>query len=177
MFPDRRRERGVTAIEYGILAALIAVVIITVVGYTGGALSNTFNRISHITAGLIPDANGCADGAYVGDYSEYRWWKTSYFTDGEMTEGLDGTKVWVGYSATNNGHIIGFTTPDEEIFVTWIVNTTKHTPMFTAWWGQPDWTDLGLPVGSTLLRGYTSHSGAADAVVWSNPCTGINEHL
>lgn len=39
-------EEGVTAIEYGLIAALIAVVIITAVTLVGTRLSCTFNRIA-----------------------------------------------------------------------------------------------------------------------------------
>lgn len=38
-------ESGATAIEYGLIAALIAVVIITGVGALGGALNTKFNDI------------------------------------------------------------------------------------------------------------------------------------
>ena len=38
-------EDGVTAIEYGLIAALIAVVIITAVTLVGDSLQNTFNYI------------------------------------------------------------------------------------------------------------------------------------
>ncbi|HKJ34305.1 MAG TPA: Flp family type IVb pilin [Balneolales bacterium] len=38
-------EDGVTAIEYGLIAALIAVVIITAVTLVGNSLSNTFSYI------------------------------------------------------------------------------------------------------------------------------------
>jgi pilus assembly protein Flp/PilA len=41
-----RDESGATAIEYGLIAALIAVVIITAVTAVGTALSSTFNTIS-----------------------------------------------------------------------------------------------------------------------------------
>lgn len=41
----RRNEEGATAIEYGLIAALIAVVIITGVGALGGALNTKFNDI------------------------------------------------------------------------------------------------------------------------------------
>ncbi|MGO4376895.1 Flp family type IVb pilin [Pseudoduganella sp. RAF53_2] len=40
-----RDEEGVTAIEYGLIAALIAVVIITAVKYVGTQLKATFNFI------------------------------------------------------------------------------------------------------------------------------------
>jgi len=41
-----RNDEGATAIEYGLIAALIAVVIITAVTAVGTALSTTFNSIS-----------------------------------------------------------------------------------------------------------------------------------
>jgi pilus assembly protein Flp/PilA len=39
-------EEGATAVEYGLLAALIAVVIIGAVTLVGGNLTNTFNSIA-----------------------------------------------------------------------------------------------------------------------------------
>lgn len=39
-------ERGVTALEYGLIAALIAVVIIGAVGAVGDGLAATFDRIA-----------------------------------------------------------------------------------------------------------------------------------
>ena len=44
-------ESGATAIEYGLIAALIAVVIITAVGALGDSLSGTFGRISAALTG------------------------------------------------------------------------------------------------------------------------------
>jgi pilus assembly protein Flp/PilA len=41
-----RDESGATAIEYGLIAALIAVVIITAVTAVGTGLTTTFNSIS-----------------------------------------------------------------------------------------------------------------------------------
>lgn len=41
-----RDDLGATAIEYGLIAALIAVVIITAVTAVGTQLSTTFNNIS-----------------------------------------------------------------------------------------------------------------------------------
>ena len=41
-----KSDEGVTAIEYGLIAALIAVVIIGAVTLVGGELSTTFNTIS-----------------------------------------------------------------------------------------------------------------------------------
>ena len=41
-----RQDEGVTAIEYGLIAALIAVVIITAVALVGTNLTTTFNKIA-----------------------------------------------------------------------------------------------------------------------------------
>ena len=41
-----REEDGVTAIEYGLIAALIAVFIITAVGLVGGGLDNIFRAVA-----------------------------------------------------------------------------------------------------------------------------------
>ena len=41
-----RDESGATAIEYGLIAALIAVVIITAIKAVGTKLSTTFNSVS-----------------------------------------------------------------------------------------------------------------------------------
>jgi pilus assembly protein Flp/PilA len=41
------KEEGVTAIEYGLIAALIAVVIIAAVGLVGQGVNNTFTAISN----------------------------------------------------------------------------------------------------------------------------------
>jgi pilus assembly protein Flp/PilA len=42
----RRDASGATAIEYGLIAAGIAVVIIGAIALAGGALTNTFNSIA-----------------------------------------------------------------------------------------------------------------------------------
>ena len=45
-----RKEEGVTAIEYGLIASLIAVVIIAALILLGGNLSGIFNTIAgHLT--------------------------------------------------------------------------------------------------------------------------------
>jgi pilus assembly protein Flp/PilA len=49
-----RDESGATAIEYGLIAALISVVIITAVTLVGTQLSTTFNTIQ----GKLSTANG-----------------------------------------------------------------------------------------------------------------------
>jgi len=42
----RREEKGATAVEYGIMVALIAVAIIVAVSFLSGGLSKTFNEVS-----------------------------------------------------------------------------------------------------------------------------------
>jgi pilus assembly protein Flp/PilA len=42
-----KNEEGATAIEYGLIAALIAVALIVAMGSLGGNLSNTFNNVSN----------------------------------------------------------------------------------------------------------------------------------
>ncbi|WP_022678625.1 Flp family type IVb pilin [Novosphingobium sp. B-7] len=46
---------GATAIEYGLIAALIAVAAITAMGALGNSLGNTFNLVSN-------DMNNASDG-------------------------------------------------------------------------------------------------------------------
>ena len=41
-----RDESGATAIEYGLIAALVSVVIITALGLVGTNLTATFNRVA-----------------------------------------------------------------------------------------------------------------------------------
>jgi pilus assembly protein Flp/PilA len=48
----RRDDKGVTAIEYGLIAALIAVVIIVAVFAVGTGLSQTFDNVAtHVGGG------------------------------------------------------------------------------------------------------------------------------
>jgi pilus assembly protein Flp/PilA len=42
-----KNEEGATAIEYGLIAALIAVAAITAMTSLGGSLSNTFNKVDN----------------------------------------------------------------------------------------------------------------------------------
>ncbi len=42
----RRNEEGVTALEYGLIAALIAVVIIAAVSFLGTSVSKAFNSVA-----------------------------------------------------------------------------------------------------------------------------------
>ena len=51
-----REEDGVTAIEYGLLAALIAVAIITAAGLVGTNLSTLFNGIAGRLGVAVPAA-------------------------------------------------------------------------------------------------------------------------
>ena len=41
-----KNEAGVTAIEYGLIAALIAVAAVTVMSTVGSSLKNTFNNVA-----------------------------------------------------------------------------------------------------------------------------------
>lgn len=47
----RRDEEGATAIEYGLIAALIAVAAITAMSSLGGQLSSTFNKVTTAMSG------------------------------------------------------------------------------------------------------------------------------
>ncbi len=49
-----QEEEGVTAIEYGLIAALIAVVIIAAVGFVGTNLNAVFTYIANKLAGAVP---------------------------------------------------------------------------------------------------------------------------
>ena len=48
-----QEEDGVTAIEYGLIAALIAVVIIAAVTNVGAALKGVFNSVSTALGGAV----------------------------------------------------------------------------------------------------------------------------
>ena len=48
-----RDEAGATAIEYGLIAALIAVAIMTTVGGLGSELNSTFSKTSSSSASVI----------------------------------------------------------------------------------------------------------------------------
>jgi pilus assembly protein Flp/PilA len=51
----RNRDEGVTAIEYGLLAALIAVVIIIAVAAVGTGLNTTFDNVATHVGGTAPE--------------------------------------------------------------------------------------------------------------------------
>jgi pilus assembly protein Flp/PilA len=50
----RKDESGATAIEYGLIAALIAVVLITALGALGTSMNDQFTTISDEIAGAAP---------------------------------------------------------------------------------------------------------------------------
>ena len=52
----RRNEEGATAIEYGLIAALIAVAAITAMSSLGTNLSTTFTKVSSSMTGTPPKA-------------------------------------------------------------------------------------------------------------------------
>jgi pilus assembly protein Flp/PilA len=47
-------ERGATAIEYGLIAALISITIITALGLLGDSLDETFTATATAVAAAIP---------------------------------------------------------------------------------------------------------------------------
>ncbi|MCC2636750.1 MAG: Flp/Fap pilin component [Moraxellaceae bacterium] len=49
-----QREEGVTAIEYALIAALIAVTIVTILGVVGTDLNAVFSAISEALKGAVP---------------------------------------------------------------------------------------------------------------------------
>ena len=49
-----RDESGATAIEYGLIAALIAVAIIAAIGFIGDELENTFNTVGNALSNANP---------------------------------------------------------------------------------------------------------------------------
>ena len=51
-------ESGATAIEYGLIAALIAVVLVTVMTTLGGGLESAFNKINGTLTGAGEGSDG-----------------------------------------------------------------------------------------------------------------------
>ena len=51
---DKKNDRGATAVEYGLMVALIAVVIIAAVTLLGGQLVTLFNEIVVGLGGTVP---------------------------------------------------------------------------------------------------------------------------
>lgn len=69
----KRDETGATAVEYGIMVALIAVVIIVAVSLLGGNLVETFNSTACSVKGGVWTASAAASGstpAVVGSCSK-----------------------------------------------------------------------------------------------------------
>jgi pilus assembly protein Flp/PilA len=60
-----RDQRGATAVEYGIMVSLIAVVIIVAVTLLGGTLTDTFTQVQCSVSGgtFTPAAAGAAGSA------------------------------------------------------------------------------------------------------------------
>ncbi|MFC7849265.1 Flp family type IVb pilin [Arthrobacter sp. NPDC057388] len=59
----RHNEKGATAVEYGIMVALIAVVIIVAVTLLGGNLKTTFEGVAcSVKGGTMGAATTAADG-------------------------------------------------------------------------------------------------------------------
>ncbi len=54
----RKNEDGATAIEYGLIAALIAVVIITATTLLGGNIATKFNDIAVAIGAAAPQGGG-----------------------------------------------------------------------------------------------------------------------
>ena len=58
----RRNEEGATAIEYGLIAALIAVAAMTAMGALGNELNSTFGKVSS----TMQEANNSGAGTDAG---------------------------------------------------------------------------------------------------------------
>ncbi|GAA4026483.1 hypothetical protein GCM10023063_04160 [Arthrobacter methylotrophus] len=58
----RRDEKGATAVEYGIMVALIAVVIIVAVTALGGTVKDTFTQVQCSVSGKTTYAAGATAG-------------------------------------------------------------------------------------------------------------------
>lgn len=98
----RRRERGATAIEYGLLASLIAVVMIVVVSLSGSALSNVFTSVGSAFAateagGDDNEATGpsCSGSTYTGTYDNWYWLRYDQYEHGSEVYYSTGT-TWSG---------------------------------------------------------------------------------
>lgn len=57
LIKTRKNEVGATAIEYGLIAALISVAIITAVTAVGGNLSNVFGAVSSHLSSAVSSAS------------------------------------------------------------------------------------------------------------------------
>jgi pilus assembly protein Flp/PilA len=52
----RNKDRGASAVEYGLMVALIAAVIVTIVGLLGGGIQTAFDKVCDkvVTGGCTP---------------------------------------------------------------------------------------------------------------------------
>jgi pilus assembly protein Flp/PilA len=55
---DSKNDRGAAMLEYALMAACIAVVAMTAVGYVGEETSKTFNDVSEAVAGSVFPGDG-----------------------------------------------------------------------------------------------------------------------
>ena len=53
MFHAKNAERGATAVEYGLMVALIAAVIVAVVAILGGQINAAFQKVSTQLTGAV----------------------------------------------------------------------------------------------------------------------------
>lgn len=51
-------QSGATAIEYGLIAALITVVLLVAIGLLGGGISNMFNAVTSRSTAVLDNASG-----------------------------------------------------------------------------------------------------------------------
>ncbi len=58
----KRDEKGATAIEYGLIAALISVAIIAGASTLGGKLNNTFEHLSNCMDNTSATSSSCMTG-------------------------------------------------------------------------------------------------------------------
>lgn len=56
----REKERGASAVEYGLLVAAIAAVIVGVVFVLGGVVRDKFSQVSSCITSSDPNVNACA---------------------------------------------------------------------------------------------------------------------
>ncbi len=65
----RRNEEGATAIEYGLIAALVAIGLITALGALGGSLQTIFGEASTTLDGNVDATDTGASGSGSGSGS------------------------------------------------------------------------------------------------------------
>ena len=82
-----KEEEGVTAIEYGLIAALIALVIIGVVGILGGNLSTVFQSIADSVPGGGSQTEVSSDPGAITKTAEFP----------ALQAGMNGSAVFVHF--------------------------------------------------------------------------------